>query len=325
LALTITKDGNTTFENLTIAEYVSSSNNPYIINLYDWAYGLADILKDSYTFSYDGWDGTHEVNISQVVYSPVISSEPVSLPAPNQGILDRVSSLPEPQFLQLLEYQSQNRYWVDQQFQYQWGATFVSQEGGTALMAPPPVQIKLDDLNKILCVDVIDTILTTHQENIPLVSISGSQENPLQLTLTDLTSTFKIDGGGDFYQLLDQYNQANARYLIIGAKDFGGNELIKWRNTFSTIADTAISSDTTGKLSSRNIVIKDLDFGGGSSGIGLIIAWDGTGVQNLDALIPNGSLFTDIITILDTHYPDNYLKVDYKQATIKCSLYNLAR
>jgi|GEM_PF-1835300 len=318
LALTIIKDGNTTFENLTIAEYVSSSNNPYIINLYDWAYGLVDILKETYSFTYSisGIPESDTVNISQLAYSPVISTDPISISV--TGVLDR--SLPQ---LQVLEYRSQNRYWVNQQYQYQWGATFVSQTEGTALMASPPVVIMMDDSNNLLNVDITDTIITTHQQaHIPLVSISGSQENPLQVTLTELSPFFEI--GGDTYQLLDQPDQANARYIIIGAKDFGGNEQVKWKNTFSTIANTAIHSDTTGHLSPINVVVKDLIFEDGSSGIGLIIAWDGQGAKNLDALISDGSLITDVTTILNANYPDNHLKVDYKQATIKCSLYNLA-
>ena len=50
LTITVKKGENKTIDNLTVVKYVKEGTYP--INLYDWTYGLADVIKDTYDVTY---------------------------------------------------------------------------------------------------------------------------------------------------------------------------------------------------------------------------------------------------------------------------------
>lgn len=322
LTLTVRKEGNTTMENVTVAEYVTTSNNPYTINLYDWSYGLADSLKETYSFNYTSSkfgfpvSQSKDFSIEQLAYSemPTYVVKPLASFSGND--------LTHP--LQMFEYRSQNRYWVDQQYQYQWGATFVNQTGGTAIASLPPISIQR--IGDVIQVEITDTNIMTHNENIPLVSISGSQDNPVQMTLTNLSS--EMNG----FELFD--GQTNAKYLIINVRGFDGNEKNKWRNVFKLIADNAIRS-SSGRLSDEKIVVTDKPLqGAGENDISLVIAWDGTPTFDLTTIVSNPGYLTlsDVIDAFNDPNPtnpnyiaDSHLKIIYNRAKVAFSLYNLGQ
>ncbi len=318
LKLTIKKSGNTTMENVTVAEYVTESNNPYTINLYDWGYGLADSLKETYVFNYTSISGgapisqSVDFSIEQLVY-PEIPTYVV-----NPLVTFSETDLSHP--LQMFEYRSQNRYWVDQQYQYQWGATFVSQKDGTAVSSLPPLLIQR--VGNTIQVEITDTNITTHNDYYPLVSISGSQNNPVQVTLSSLNTSIND------YELYD--GLTNAKYLVINVRGFDADERNKWRNVFTLIANNAIRS-SAGTLSDEQIVVTEKPLTApGENDISLVIAWDGTGTFDLNSIVSGYATISDIINAFNDpgspdYIADPYLKIIYKRASVAFSLFNIGQ
>ena len=307
LAITIKKGGHTTIDNLTVYKYVEK-NKYYAINLYDWGYGLADVLGDINNITYRVNDAITENNIAeggpfsigQVIY-------PEKLIPTNYENIPITTSSP----LSMFSFQSNNKYWINQEYQYQWGAAFVNQTDGTALTFLPPVNIKRED--GIIHVDLTDVDVKTHSDSIDRTSISGTQNNPVIITLSDLKDT--ING----YKLLE--GVSNSKYLLITASGFPEYERNKWKGVFSTILENA---KREGLTEGKDIVITNKPLNAGIISTSLLIAWDGTPGYDLSEIVGRNNNLEEVIAELD-HIPENYLKISYKRADISFSLYNLGQ
>ncbi|MDD3575127.1 MAG: hypothetical protein PHD71_08865, partial [Methanospirillum sp.] len=213
--------------------------------------------------------------------------------------------------LSMFSFRSDNKYWINQEYQYQWGALFINQTDGTALSFLPPVNIKMND-DGIIHVDLTDTIIETHGKENPNVLISGNQVNPVIITLSNLSE--EING----YKLLD--GVANAKYLIITISGFSsGNEKDKWEKVFSRIADNAKKGD---KINATHIAKKAFEK---DDTVNLIIT-NSPEVVNVDNDFNEKiDKLDDVKDTLDTNINDNNLKISYKRANVSVSLYNIGQ
>ena len=319
LTLTVLKEGNISIDNLTIAKYVES-NTDYPINLYDWGYGLADSLQDSYNLSYR----VNEVAergpfpIGQIAYSesPIFNVEETDFPG---GSYDDLSHP-----LSIFEYQSNNKNWINQYYQYQWGTLFVNQADGAALMVQPPLSIEMDVNNNVINIDITDTIIQTHNPNIHSSSISGTQNNPVIITLDE------VNGSINDFTLLDGIS--NAKYLTLTASGFDTKEKDKWKGVFTSISDNAIRySDHL--LGDFNINVTEKPLVAGDTSVSLVIAWDGNPAGfNLAGILadPTYPTLQDVIDEFNdgdgtNDIDENNLKIEYKRADLSISLYNIGQ
>ena len=305
LTITIKKGGNTTIDNLTVYEYVEK-NKYYFINLYDWGYGLADVLGDTNNITYRVNDIAERgpFLIGQVMY-------PQKLIPTNYDNIPITTSSP----LSMFSFQSDNKHWVNQEYQYQWGASFVKQSEGTALIMLPPVSIEM--VSGVINIDLTDINVQPEKGLPKLMSISGTQNNPVIISLTNISE--QIDG----YELLN--GVPNAKYLIITvtASNFDKTEKKKWEDIFLRIVENAKKSYdkySDRKITPTNITsTSELEFRNQPS-VNLIIA-DSPGV-NLPNIVGANTELENVITTLNA-IPENNLKVSYKKANITFSLFNL--
>ncbi|HPY60443.1 MAG TPA: hypothetical protein PLG55_06955 [Methanospirillum sp.] len=313
LTITVLKEGKKTIDNLSVHQYVEKNTN-YSINLYDWTYGLADVLGKTYnvTYSTNGVNGGDPLSIGQVKY-PEIPLQEV------KTNYDFQRTHP----LSMFSFQSNNKYWINQEYQYQWGATFVNQTEGTALTFLPPVNIKKKD--GIIHIDLTDTIIETHSAGNPQVSISSTQNNPVIIKLLNLSETIND------YELLD--GAPNAKYLIITASGFANVEdRDKWRSVFTTICEKAKYENSNG-ITTRNITVTDKPLDSTHTGPSLFIAWDDDPAGFDLTNIVNDDAYPTLQDVIDEFDDDNgiwdidqnYLKISYKRADISFSLYNLGQ
>lgn len=306
LTITVKKGENTTIDNLTVVKYVEK-NRSYPINLYDWTYGLADVIKDTYDVTYKVNDQEEEgpFPIGQVKYPEMVEKEIEMNHDFSTGGDDEIHPL------SMFSFRSDNKYWINQEYQYQWGALFINQTDGTALSFLPPVNIKMND-DGIIHVDLTDTIIETHGKENPNVLISGNQVNPVIITLSNLSE--EING----YKLLD--GVANAKYLIITISGFSSdNEKDKWEKVFSRIADNAKKGD---KINATHIAKKAFEK---DDTVNLIIT-NSPEVVNVDNDFNEKiDKLDDVKDTLDTNINDNNLKISYKRANVSVSLYNIGQ
>ncbi len=308
LTLSIKKKGRSTIDNLTIATNVSASGNPYIINLYDWTYGLADSLKGTYNFTYsvNGDPESTEFAIGQLAYTPI--PDYIILPD-NEFANSGNPAVTHP--LSRFQYVSQNRYWLNQEYQYQWGAMFVNQSDGSSVLFTPPISIEYAD--NAIQVRLTDIILETYSPHVPDSSIGGSQNNPVLLTMNELTSS--ING----YTLLD--GQTNANYVFLAIRCTNEQEAKKWEKTFTIIKNNAIRSNY-GTLSNQDIAVTNIT--GENTAIFCVARDTDPPGFDLSAIVSGKATVGDVLTALNGSVNEEHLKIDYQRANISVSLYNLA-
>lgn len=319
LTLTIKKGANTSIDNLTLVRGVDAGNNPYPVDLYDWSYGLADTLNNTFNYSCSVYEypytpnptETKESSIGQTKYTPIEEKTVTSDTTFGSGVTHPLS---------LFSYRSQNKNFVNQEYLYQWGASFVNQSDGTSLLFTPPVSIQM--VNGVIQVSITDIDIKTHSDFIHSSSVGGTQNNPVLIWLSDLNSS--ING----YELLD--GQTNAKYVIITAGGFDANEQGKWYKVFNTVAENAKRS-SSGYLSLKNIVATVKPVSAGETSASLFIC-NGPSPFNLSSIVQDGGYPTlqDVIDELNdkdgvNDITINDLKISYKKANVSVSLFNIGQ
>lgn len=284
LTLTTIKNSNVTYDNLTLAHDIKPNTN-YSVNLYDWTYGIADSLYHEYELNVEV-NGVKNPNsptsspyeVGQVLYSP----------APQYNTADSTLFSTGNHPLSLLQYESQNRYWVNQKFQYQWGALFSSQNDGTSIIFLPPIKIQQDSASDPIQLNITDTNILSSE------MISGSQDTPIFTSLSGISQ--QING----YTLLEGEKNANYVWIHVTSSSDQG----KWLEAFSQVAALAIKESPT--LSSHVSVIPI-----GTNVANLIIA---------DSLPSNPSDIaseTAILNFLINNNPGKKLAVHYQSAGLQ--------
>ncbi len=209
LTMTLVKNGNATFSNLTIIPEIVNNQN-YTIDLLDDAYGLRSSLDYPFRISTPLF---HTPNIQ--VYYPVqigYISTPVK------------SSHP----LGSLEFRSGNNYWIQQDYSYQQGGVFLRQPDGMVTKVIPLVTVT--NRAGLPTVRVVDILIEGSG------NVGGT--SPVQV-ITMMTSRREntIDG----VTLVRGIPNARNVTLVITAQDAVSARV--WNQTFSRIRQTAINSE----------------------------------------------------------------------------------
>ncbi|MDD1730161.1 MAG: hypothetical protein LUQ50_13965, partial [Methanospirillum sp.] len=311
---------NTSIDNLTLVKGVDAVNNPYPIDLYDWSYGLADTLNNTFNYSCSVYEYPYTPNptetkgssIGQTKYAPI--EEKTVSPETDFG-----SGVNHP--LSLFKFGSHNKYWVNQEYLYQWGTSFVNQSDGTSLLFTPPVSVQM--VNGIIQVDITDIEIKTHSDFIHSSSVSGTQNNPVMITISDLTSS--VNG----YELLD--GQSNAKFILINADGLDAAEQSKWYKVFNTVAENAKRS-SSGLISPKNIVATVKPVTAGEISASLFIC-NGPSPFDLSSIVQDDVNYPTLQDVIDEFTDNdgvdditqNNLKISYKKADVSVSLFNIGQ
>ncbi|MFH0966850.1 MAG: hypothetical protein V1862_04115 [Methanobacteriota archaeon] len=318
LTITIRKDANLTMDNLTIAGDVSNTHNPYPINLYDWGYGLADSLQRTYNFTclVNGVQTIPRYSVGQTVYIPLTNERVVPGTFFNSTVPEVAYGLAVSHNLSTFEYESQNRYWVNQKYQYQWGGMFINQSDGTSVLYTPPISI--NNTYGVIQINLLDMNIQTYNSAITKTDIGGNQMNPTLVSLRNLSTSI----GG--MELIDE--PMNADYLIVSTTNPTPQEQTKWMNAFNYIQ---LSAERTGKVANTNIRVTPLPYevGENLNRVSLFIASGNFDVKDvLDNSVSLEDAINKFYVVGGEYEIDNpNLKITYQSATVPISLYNLAQ
>lgn len=209
LTMTLIKNDNATFSNLTIFPEIINNRN-YTIDLLDDAYGLAEAL-----------------DYPLKIRTPIFSTPNIQVFYPVQvGYNSAEIEFSHP--MDSLEFRSSNNYWIQQDYYYQMGGVFLRQPDGMVSKVIPLISVT--NKTGLPTVRMVDIFIDGSG------NIGGS--SPLQVvsTLTSLQEN-----------TIDQQKLAtgipNARNVtfIISAQDQQTAQM--WNQTFSRIRQAALSED----------------------------------------------------------------------------------
>ncbi|HII75705.1 MAG TPA: hypothetical protein HA264_01345, partial [Methanolinea sp.] len=125
LTVTVEKNGLVTIQELIIQKNITN-NTRYYVDLVDPTYGLGDVLQES------------EV-LQRIPTSAYIEFEPL---ATNYGY--NSTSLVEANTLGSLEFNSENNYFINQDYYYQMGGIFLKQDDGMVNKITPSITLSRD-------------------------------------------------------------------------------------------------------------------------------------------------------------------------------------
>ena len=199
LTITILKNGNPTISNLVINNSIIS-NQPYIIDLADDAYGL----KESFVYPFDLF----------IVPKPLVSCQPIGYHK-----ITGATIIPNTQ-MGSLEYRSNNNYWISQNYIYQYGGVFLKQDNGAVVKLLPSITV--DSLGQNLVHVSINNL--TIPGTIPS-KVGGSSLVEVLTTLTEPTINPSTLATG--------VPNAKRVTITIGARD--SQTATMWSNTFRKI------------------------------------------------------------------------------------------
>jgi len=188
---------------------VSNATYPanYIVDLMNPAYGISGSLGSTQSLTATRSDytivGSYLTNYS---YWPTV----------------QVGS---PQLMGSLEYDAQNKYWVNQHYYYQMGGIFLEQDEGNTVKVPPAISFSTT-ADGFPVVNINEIFLTS-----PSAIIQGS--GPVQVTssVTGITGTQMVAGN-------------NTRSVNISITAQSANAALAWQQALQNAATTAGFSST---------------------------------------------------------------------------------
>lgn len=139
LTVTVEKNGLVTIQELIIQKNIMN-NTRYYVDLVDPTYGLGDVLQES------------EV-LQRIPTSAYIEFEPL---ATNYGY--NSTSLVEANTLGSLEFNSENNYFINQDYYYQMGGIFLKQDDGMVNKITPSITLSRD-VDNITYVSIDEIII----------------------------------------------------------------------------------------------------------------------------------------------------------------------
>jgi hypothetical protein len=212
IAITVKKGTVTTIQDFTVYRNVSSSI-VYPIDLMDETYGLNSLIKPQ-----DFVTLVQEKNLNNVLANGNIT---YSFTEMNPYTITPIS-------LGSVEYQSQNNYWIRQNYYYQMGGVFLQQvDGNTTYKLPPEITFAYDPANpKILLVNInalsVDpNLLSNHG------IVGGNSQIQVKTTLTNITNLPFVPG------------TANSKQVTIRINTTDNKARTMWKNYFDYTAKVA--------------------------------------------------------------------------------------
>ena len=123
LTLTVFKNNSRTLSDTILYRDISASGGPYVTDLLDPIYGLSSNIRATSTIIYNDRDPNNDIvaNVTGMYAYNLL---------PNYN-----STIP----LGALEYRSHNNYWIPQNYYYQMGGVFLSQDDGVSSKVPPSI------------------------------------------------------------------------------------------------------------------------------------------------------------------------------------------
>jgi hypothetical protein len=215
ITVTIIKNGVTTMQDYSVYRGIASGATTYTVDLMDDAYGLNTLIRSPST-----------ITLTQEKQSP--STQVLANGNITYGFTEMNPYTVTPIALGSVEYQSQNNYWIRQNYYYQMGGVFLQQsDGNTTYKLPPEITFAYDPANpKILVVNInglsIDPGLPSNHG-----IVGGNSPIQLKTTLTNITTMPFVPG------------TANTRQITIGITTTDNKAREMWRNYFDYTAQVA--------------------------------------------------------------------------------------
>ena len=213
IAITVKKGDVTTLQDLTIYRNVSS-NTVYTIDLMDETYGLNTLVKPRDTITL-----VREKPLSNIQATGNVT----------YGFTDMNPYTISPIPLGSIEYQSQNNYWIHQNYYYQMGGVFLRQDDGNiTYKLPPEITFSYDpEHSQILIVNInalsVDPRIPSNQG-----IVGGDSPVQLKTTLTNITTMPFARG------------TANTKEITISINTTDEKAREMWKNYFDYTAKVAL-------------------------------------------------------------------------------------
>jgi hypothetical protein len=215
ITVTIIKNGVTTMQDYSVYRGIASGTTTYTVDLMDDAYGLNSLIRSPDT-------------ITLVNEKPSPSTNVLANGNITYGFTEMNPYSITPIALGSVEYQSQNNYWIRQNYYYQMGGVFLQQaDGNTTYKLPPEITFAYDPANpEILVVNInalsIDPGLPSNHG-----IVGGNSPIQLKTTLTNITAMPFVPGA------------ANTRQITIGITTTDNKARAMWKNYFDYTAQVA--------------------------------------------------------------------------------------
>jgi hypothetical protein len=212
IAITVKKGGISTIQDFTVYSNVSS-NPVYSIDLLDETYGLNTLIKP----------GDFITIVQEKPLNNVLANGNITY-----GFTEMNPYTITPISLGSVEYQSQNNYWIRQNYYYQMGGIFLQQvDGNTTYKLPPEITFAYDPANpKILMVNInalsVDPTMPSNHG-----IVGGNSPVQLKTTLTNITTLPFVAG------------TANTRQISIGIDTADNKARAMWKDYFDYTAKVA--------------------------------------------------------------------------------------
>lgn len=309
LVITVIKNNNNILTDSIIQKNINV-NTPYLVNIYNGAYGLKDSIFSSFNFSVKNngvvYPASGFFSARQLINKPyeedptdVATLDPISADL----VINPSSSLP----LGSLRFSSNNKYWLNQDFVYQMGSVFVEQSEDSSISSSiillPGISIGLiPGEASILTEDNVS--VTVRDIRIKGISgeISGSISPPLYGKVESITENY-VQNKSDPYDHQLSSDIPNARYIWL---KFGpSTDIDKWYKTLTRSVN--IAKENAPNLYNHVVVFKD------DESANLIIGkdihtyiipgddgyYDGTVQDNLDKIVDSNIFVQYYSSIID--------------------------
>jgi hypothetical protein len=211
LYITVNQSGIITVDRLLLASAITPSTAPIKVNLLDSRYSLKNVLVYPYNLNITNSDNleTHDENWNsdeQLIRMTGFSNN------------NYVNSYPTGVF----RYQSQNNYWIQQQYLYESGAVILSQNDGSISKLVPSITVLNQSANALVK-------LTYIRITSPNTTIGGTTPIQIVTTIDDITK----NAINSTHYLIPDIPNAVALTITVYAQT--ENEAEAWNSSFEEI------------------------------------------------------------------------------------------
>ena len=234
------------YANISQIQFSLSKNNVFTMKNYP----LYDNIIPGTTYTIDLMDDAYGLNsfiqppdtISLVIDKPL-----GSISATGNVTYSFADTTTTPYNLTLplgaLEYRSQNNYWISQNYYYQLGGIFVTQEeGSSTYKLPPEITFSYDTATNIVTVNINALVFDQSSSGI----VGGNSPVQIKTTLKSNDALPYVAG------------TANTKWIRIGITTTDAKALAMWRNYFNYSAMAAgIPNTVSGNTTTESYIIID--------------------------------------------------------------------
>ncbi len=228
LQLSVSKNNVFTMKNYPIYNNITSGTT-YTIDLMDEAYGLNSFIQSPDPIS-------------------LVTDKPLGSISATGNVTYAFTEMSSPYYnltipLGAIEYHAQNNYWISQDYYYQLGGIFVTQDdGNSTYKLPPEITFSNDTATNIVTVNINALVIDQTSRGI----VGGNSPVQIKTTLKSNDDLPYIAG------------TANAKWIRIGINTTDSKALAMWRNYFEYSAMSAgIPNTVSGNTTTESYIIID--------------------------------------------------------------------